>query len=219
MAKILLKKALVRELVEIPLRKIISFWDLNIEVCCIQIKEDLRSAYSMLINDFIFKELTYYVINMLVVEYVLFISRFASTLKPSDSKRLITKITDDCQTLSDQCDETSMENCQKIKNKIKIIKGYFCTLNIDETIASFVKMQIFFRKKIKKEEMLELIKAKCFFSGEIQKYILAFNSQIKEHRPKRFTQESIQTKKKFQMYTSFFVLVALIKFSRLIRKD
>jgi hypothetical protein len=218
-AKLQLKKALAREFIEREVRGLQTLWLFDLTLLAEQVVDQMKRVFSLLINDFNFKDIAYSLINSLLVEYILCICRSAKGLKPSDSKRLLDKINQDCLVLEGLCQEDSMADADKLKSKIRSLCQYFNTLSVDETIAHFVKMQFFFRKKIPTTDLLELIKAKVFFSAEVRQYIFEYAYRDQSYKPLRVSEESKHQEKMKYRKAGFFVLIAWIRFSELTRGD
>lgn len=208
-----LKKCLVEEFIRTELLKVKIFWDFDSKKFMEILVEKIKKVFDLLMNDFIFKDILYYVLNMLVVEYILLIVRNSNVFKSHESKKMVDRIEEDCQHFSRYCTKESVVDCEKIKMRIDTLNKYIRTTNIDETIALFVKIQIFYRKKIKNDELLELIKVKSFFNGEIQGYIYKYVVKDRSFTPLRLTQETILKNKTRMRSVSWYLLLAWSKFS------
>ena len=218
MANFQLKKSLAKELIVEELEKLKTFWDFDLSDFLEKLSEKIRFIFKLLISEYSFKEILYSLRRSLVEEYVLLIIRFAKDFKLGDSKRLVDKITNDNKLINEHLQNDEIGKEEKIRFIFSMLKKYIETKNIDETIAYFVKMQMWFRKKIKTPLIFELIKAKCFYSSEIQKYILENVKSEQNYKPLRQTQESIQKKNKFTRSVCFFVIIAWFRFSFLKRR-
>lgn len=217
-AKLQLKKALAREWIESEVRKYKSIWEFDVTTLSDSLVDQMKRVFSLLINDFNFKDIAYALFNSLLIEYILCLCRNVKGLKPADSKRLLDKVNNDCALMEGYCQDDSMVNPEKLKSKIKSLSTYFNTLSVDETIAHFVKLQFFFRKKIASGTLLELIKAKVFFSSEVQQYIYEYAYRDQSYRPLRKSEEGrLQEKLKYRK-AGFFVLIAWMRFSWIKRR-
>ena len=218
-AKLRLIESLADELVIEPILNVKSFWFFEAKEFCQNLFDSLKIIFDFLISDFLFKEISYNMVNIFIIEYIFLVIKVSKTLKLSEANKIVDRVIEDTKILENFLSEDSIFKFEKLKLKIFVLREFFGTKNVDETIACLIKMKIFFGKKIKSEAWICLMKAKASFSDQVKSYITEYLLRENSYQPLRLTEESTRKSNRSKLTTYFFVLVAWFKFSSVKRTN